>query len=158
MEKIIIAAVSKNNVIGNKGKIPWHSKDELKHFQETTTGFPVIMGRKTWQTINNPLKNRINIIISRNKSFWVYMDKVIVFNSPEETFEFCQNSGIEKAFIIGGGQIFQETIGIADSIILSRMDFETKGDVFFPEIDTEVWKEISNQKFTDFTVHYYIRK
>lgn len=158
MEKIIIATVSKNNVIGNKGKIPWHSKEELNHFKETTSGFPVIMGRKTWETINNPLKNRLNIIISRNKSLWIFLDKVIVFNSPEESFEFCQNSGIEKVFIIGGGQIFHETINSADSIILSRMNFETDGDVFFPEINMEVWKELSKQKHTDFTVHYYIRK
>ncbi len=158
MEKVLIAAVSKNNVIGSKGKLPWHSKEDLNHFKETTHGFPVIMGRKTWEAIKKPLSDRLNIIISHNKSFWTYIDKVIVFNSLDETFEFGNVSGFKKVFIIGGGEIFKQTIGIADSIILSRMNFESDGDVFFPEIDCEIWKEVSTQKYTDFTVHYYIRK
>ena len=158
MGKILIAAASKNNIIGKDGKLPWYSKEETEHFKKTTTGFPVIMGSKSWEGLDNPLVNRVNIVITRNKSFQIEHKDVIVFNSLEEAFDYCRNSGFEKIFIIGGGEIFKQTIDIADGIILSRMNFEADGDVSFPEINNEKWKEISSRKFTDFTVHYYIRK
>ena len=158
MEKFLIAAVSKNNFIGKEGKLPWHSKEETEHFKKTTTGFPVIMGRKSWEGLDKPLGKRVNIVITRNKSFQTNFNQAIFFHSLDDAFNYCRQSNFEKVFIIGGGDIFNQTINIADGIILSRMNFETDGDVSFPVINDEVWKEISSQKFTDFTVHYYIRK
>lgn len=156
MEIILIAAVSQNKVIGLKGSIPWHSKEEIRHFKETTTGFPIIMGRKTWYSLGKPLVNRINIIVTKNRE--LESNNTIIVYSLEEALEYCRNSFFKKVYIIGGGEIFNISLDIADKLIISRMNFETDGDVFFPEINTEIWKEISNKKYTDFTVHYYIRE
>ncbi len=147
-----------NNVIGFNGKLPWHSTEELKHFKNTTTGFPVLMGRKTWEAIGKPLDNRINIIITENKFFRTAFTNMIIQYSLIDAIDFCDQKGFEKIFIIGGGKIFEQAIHISDKIILSRMNFETDGDVFFPEIKNEIWQELSAEKFTDFTVHCYIRK
>ena len=157
MKRILIAAMAANNVIGRNGKIPWHSKEEINHFKKTTSGFAVILGRKTLDAIGAPLSNRINIVVTRNKMFKIESEKTVVFDSLESAFNYCDQSGFEKVFIIGGGEIFRQTIDEADEIILSQMNFQTDGDVYFPEIDTNRWKEKYSQKFTDFAVHYYIR-
>lgn len=158
MEKIIIAAISKNNVIGKDGKIPWHSKEELQHFKKTTMSFPVIMGRKTWEAIAKPLKGRLNVVITRNQDFTTQFHDVIVFQSLQLAFSYFSTSIYDKVFIIGGREIFSEAINKVDSLILSEMNFEIEGDTFFPEIDGTKWVLDSNELFTDFTVHHYIRK
>ena len=158
MEKIIIAAISKNNVIGLDGKVPWHSKEELQHFKQTTMSFPVIMGRKTWEAIAKPLEGRLNVIITRDQSFSTQFHEVIVFQSLQLAFSYFSTSIYNKVFIIGGGEIFSEAIDKVDSLFLSEMNFETEGDTFFPEIDGTKWVLDSNELFTDFTVHHYIRK
>ena len=157
MEKILIAAVSKNNVIANKGKIPWHSKEDLLHFKKTTSGFPVIMGRKTFETLNVPLSDRLNIVVTRNKSYRLNPNVIICY-SLKEAIDLCRNDGFDKVFIIGGGEIFNQIIDDSDQIILSQMDVKVEGDTFFPKFDLNLWEEKSIEKFTDFTVHYYIRR
>lgn len=158
MEKIIIAAISKNNVIGKDGKIPWHSKEELQHFKTTTMSFPVIMGRKTWEAIAKPLKGRLNVVITHDQNFSTQFHEVIVFQSLQLAFSYFSTSIYTKVFIIGGGEIFSEAIDKVDSLILSEMNFEIEGDTFFPEIDGTKWILDTNELFTDFTVHHYIRK
>ena len=158
MEKIIIAAISKNNVIGEDGKIPWHSKEELQHFKKTTMSFPVIMGRKTWEAISKPLAGRLNVVITRDQSFSTQFHEVIVFQSLQLAFSYFNTSIYKKVFVIGGGEIFSEAIDKVDSLILSEMNFETEGDTFFPEIDGTKWTLDTNELFTDFTVHHYMRK
>lgn len=158
MEKIIIAAVSKNNVIGEKGKLPWHNKEELRHFRNTTLGFPVIMGRKTWEAITHPLDNRLNIILTRNPDFSFSHPGVIVCRSIQEALSECSKRKFEKIFFIGGAEIFEQTINLADRIILSRMNFETEGDKFFVPINLAGWILESTETFTEFKVDYYIRR
>jgi dihydrofolate reductase len=158
LEKIIIAAISKNNVIGLDGKVPWHSKEELQHFKQTTMSFPVIMGRKTWEAFGKPLLGRLNVVITRDQSFSTQFHEVIVFQSLQLAFSYFSTSIYKKVFIIGGGEIFSEAIDKVDSLILSEMNFETEGDTFFPEIDGTKWTLETNELFTDFTVHHYIRK
>ncbi len=158
MKKIIVVAVSLNNVIGKDGKVPWHSQEELSHFKNTTSGYPVLMGRRTWQSIIKPLENRLNIILSRDKDYKSKHENVYIFTSFNDALQYCEKEKFEKIFIIGGGEIYKEVINFCDEIILSKMNFETDGDVFFPEIKSEMWEEISKKVFTDFTVHYYIRK
>jgi len=156
LEIILIAAVSQNDVIGNKGKIPWYSKEELNHFKDTTYGYPIIMGRKTFESLNQILSNRINIVLTKNKIF--NHQGTIGFNSFPDALKFCSNLNYEKVFIIGGGEVYKEAIEIADKLIISKMNFESDGDVFFPQIKNELWKEISIKRYKDFVVHYYIRK
>jgi len=158
LEKIIIAAISKNNVIGLDGKIPWHSKEELQHFKQTTMSFPVIMGRKTWEAIGKPLIGRLNVVITRDQSFSTQHREIVIFQSLQLAFSYFSTSIYKKVFIIGGGEIFLEAIDKVDSLILSEMNFETEGDTFFPEIDGTKWTLDTNELFTDFTVHHYIRK
>lgn len=153
MKKIIIAAVSENFVIGKNGTIPWHNKEELTHFRKTTIGFPVIMGRKTWQSIGKPLEDRINIVITHNVQ--EYPD-ILAFDSLSNAINYCEEK-FDKVFIIGGESIFKQSISFADEIILSKMKFIVDGDVYFPEIELNKWKLNSVKEFTDFTVHHYIR-
>jgi len=158
LRKVIIVAVSKNNVIGNRGKTPWFLKEEITHFKKTTSGFPVIMGRKTWESIGKPLPDRTNIILTRNKNYKPDFQNIVVCDSVENAIDYCTGKSYEKIFFIGGGEIFKEVIEDADELIISKMNFEAEGDVYFPRIDKNIWNEISIEKFTDFAVHYYIRK
>lgn len=158
MKVVLIAALTDKNIIASKGKIPWHSAEELQHFKITTTGFPIIMGRKTWDSIGKPLENRLNIIITNNKSFITSYDETKIFNSIEDAFLFCNDNGYDKVFVIGGSEIFQQTINLADELIISEIKNKYEGDLHFPEIDQNKWQELSQIEFTEFIVHYYIRK
>ncbi len=153
MKKIIIAAVSENFVIGKNGTVPWHNKEELTHFRKTTTGFPVIMGRKTWQSIGKPLENRVNIVITHDVKKYPH---ILAFNSLSNALDYCKEK-FDKVFIIGGESIFKQAILFADEIILSKMKLIVDGDAYFPEIELNKWKLNSIKEFTDFTVHHYIR-
>ncbi|MBA4406077.1 diacylglycerol kinase [bacterium] len=158
MKKIIIAAVSKNNVIGKDGKLPWHSKEELQHFKKITIGFPVIMGRKTWEVLGKPLEGRLNIVVTNNQDYTAPYREVVFFYSLKQALDFCKTSVYSKVFIIGGREIFNQIVDDADEMIISEMNFESEGDVYFPEVDGTKWQLDSNELFTDFTVHYYIRR
>jgi dihydrofolate reductase len=157
LKKIIIAAVSKNNVIGYQGSTPWHSTEELEFFKKTTIGFPVIMGRKTWESIGKPLPGRLNIVITKNKDYSIPYKEVIIFFSLNDALKYLETTTYQKAYIIGGGEIFQEAIGIADEIFISEMNFIAEGNVYSPEINKEKWATKSSENHADFVVHHYIR-
>lgn len=158
MKKILIAAVSRNNIIGSGDKVLWHSPEELKHFKKITIGSTVIMGRKTWEVIGKPLPGRLNIVISRNIEYTTPFKDVVIFNSLTQAFNFCGSSIYEKIFIIGGGEIYSQSINESDEIIISEMNFDASGDVYFPEIDGTLWVLDSSELKDDFTIHHYIRK
>lgn len=140
MKKIIIVAISQNNIIGRaNGEMPWHVKEEFKHFKDTTLGFPIIMGRKTFEALGKPLKGRINIVITRNKNYKMNFDDVIFFDSVEKSFEYCDQNNYKKVFVIGGGEIYSQAINIVDEMIISRMKFTAEGEVYFPEINDNDW-------------------
>jgi dihydrofolate reductase len=158
LKKIIIAAIAKNNVIGKQnGQMPWNVKEEFKHFKDTTFGFPVIMGRKTFETLGKPLKGRLNIIVTRNKNYNPSAD-VIIFDSLEKAIQFCDDSKYEKIFIIGGGEIYSQSIHLVDEMILSKMKFEAEGEVFFPLLNESEWdiEKIIDKEL--FEVFIYRRK
>lgn len=138
--------------------MPWHSKEEFKHFKETTTGFPVLMGRNTFESFGKPLKNRLNIIITRNPEKKYEFDELKYFASLEEAYKFCESEKYEKVFICGGGEIYRASINEADELIISVMKLETEGDTFFPEISDKLWKVTETKENTEFTVYYYSRK
>lgn len=159
MKKIIISAVAKNGVIGrSNGEIPWHSKEEFQHFKNTTLGFPVIMGRVTFDTLGKPLKGRLNIIITRNDKLNYNQTDLKIFNNLESAYAFCRMQNPDKIFIIGGAEIYRQAIKTADEMIISIMDFEAEGDVFFPEIDAAVWEIKNREKKQGFEVLFYMRK
>ncbi len=156
MELTIIVAVSKNGVIGNNGKMPWHSKEELIFFRGTTLGNPVIMGRKTFESLDKPLKGRENIILSKDNNLKVPQE-CNRFSSVGLALEYCKKQKYEKCFIIGGREIFEQTISLADSLIISEMNFESGGNVFFSKIDRNKWNLEEIKSYNDFNVNYYTR-
>jgi len=159
MLKIIIAAVAKNNIIGrSSGEMPWHSKKEFKHFKKTTLGFPVIMGRKSFESLGKPLKGRLNIVLTKNLKLGERFKEILIFDTLKNAYKFCKAKNYEKIFIIGGGQIFEKAISDADKMIISYMDFNAEGDVFFPNIRLSKWKITSKEKKTGFAIFTYERK
>ncbi len=159
MEKIIVAALAANNIIGNKEKIPWHSAEDLKYFKKTTYGYPVIMGRKTFESIGKPLEGRQNIVISKTKTSFNGSDNILVFNSLEKAYIFCQeNLKTDIVFIIGGGSIFKQTIKDADKMFISRMKNSYEGDVYFPSFSEMDWLILEIKNYNDFNLITYIRK
>lgn len=158
MEKIIIAAVSQNNVIGKNGSIPWHSREELQHFKRTTMGYPIIMGRKTFESIGKPLKGRVNIVITRNPNFGNDIEGIEKFYNLKDAIDFCETHNYEKVFFIGGEKIYKIAVNIADILLITRMNFEIQGDTFFPGINPLQWQLMEEILYDEFTVQKFVRK
>jgi dihydrofolate reductase len=135
---IIIAAMAENRVIGRDNRLPWAVREDLLHFKELTTGFPCIMGRKTWDSLpRRPLPRRPNLIISA--SLKTAPEGARVFPSLPEAIGFC--AGYEKVFICGGASIYREALPYANKMELTVIHGQYEGDAFFPEIDPRVWKK-----------------
>lgn len=159
MKKIIIAAVAKNNVIGRSdGKMPWYIKEEFEHFKKTTLGCPVIMGRKTFESLGSPLADRLNIVITRKISLKKQFSEIIIFESLKDAYEFCKSENFESIFIIGGSGIFHEAIKDVDEMIISHINFQAEGDVYFPKIDLNYWIRAVAEKRKEFEIVHYRRK
>ena len=140
----IIVAKAENNVIGNENQLIWHLPNDLKHFKNLTSGHPIIMGRKTFESIGKPLPNRTNIVITRNSNW--NADGVLTANSLEEAIEKAKELDPE-VFIIGGGNIYEQAMDWADALEVTEVHHSFEGDTKFPEIDLSVWKETSREKF-----------
>ena len=135
----LIAALGNNNVIGRDNSLPWHMPADLKWFQKTTTGHHVLMGRKTFQEIGRPLPNRTNVVITRNAGF--RPEGVAIARSLDEAISKAEAAGDPEIFIIGGADIFRQSLHIADRMYLTRIHAEPPGDTFFPEFDDVAeWK------------------
>ena len=144
----LIAAVSKNGVIGNEGDLPWNLPSDLKKFKEITDNKPIIMGRKTWDSIGRPLPNRDNIVISRNVNLEI--NGGIICSSPDEAISIAKikanERGGEELMVIGGGYIYKEFMDVADKLYITEVDLEVKGDAYFPKIDLELFNEVSREE------------
>ena len=159
MKKIIIVAVAQNGVIGkSNGEISWHVKEEFQHFKNTTMGFPMIMGRKTFNSLGKPLKGRPHLVVSRNKNLSISFEEVKIFLSIDEAIKGAEEYNKEKVFIIGGGEIYSQSINIVDEMLISFMKFEAEGDVYFPKIDNTIWQEESREKRDEFEIVKFVRK
>ena len=141
----IIAALSTNGVIGDKGKIPWFIRGELKRFKDITMGHNVVMGRKTFESIGKVLEGRRNIIISNNKSFQA--DGAIVENSLDSAISQCDKG--KDIFIIGGSKIYEMALKYCDYLYLTVIHKSFSGDTFFPEYDARKWTLISETRNYD---------
>ena len=137
----IIVAMSKNRVIGRDNDMPWHLSNDLKNFKKITMGKMVVMGRLTYQSIGRPLPNRQNIILSRN-----FVDtNVLIFNNLQEVLNFSKDE--DEVFIIGGEDIYRQTINKANKIYLTTIDEEIAGDKYFPDINLSSWDKISSENY-----------
>lgn len=127
----IIAVISENRALGKDNKLLWHIPEDMKRFKNITTGHPIIMGRKTFESLGRPLPNRTNIVITRNASFNVA--GAVMVSSLDESLEKARQTEKDEIFIIGGGQIFKEAMSIADKLYLTIVQGEYEADTFFPE-------------------------
>jgi dihydrofolate reductase len=134
----IIAAMARNRAIGLSGEMPWHLPGELKHFKETTMGKPIVMGRKTWESIGRPLPGRQNIVVTRNRSLQARGCEVA--GSLDEAVRMA---GGEEVMIIGGGQLYTQALAVSDRMILTLVDCESEADTWFPEWQSNDWRRIS---------------
>lgn len=125
-----------NREIGVENQLPWHLPKDLKHFKEITSGHPIIMGRKTYESIGKPLPNRTNIVISRKKDW--FEEGILIVGSIKEAIKFGQKID-EDIFIIGGGNIFEQTMDIADKLEVTEIKTNIEADTFFPKIDPKIW-------------------
>lgn len=137
----IIAAIGKNNELGKGNTLLWHMPADMKHFREKTAGHSVIMGRKTFESLKGPLPNRRNIVITRDKNY--KKENIEIVYSLEEAVE--QTKSEQEVFVIGGAEIYKQSMLIADRLYITHIDGEDKdADAFFPEIIPIVWNEISH--------------
>ena len=139
----IIAGIGKNNELGKDNQLLWKLPADMKHFRETTSGHPVIMGRKTHESIGRPLPNRRNIVVTRDQDY--VKDGIEVVHSIEEALALFENSD-EEVFNIGGAQIYTEGITFADKLYITHVDATFDADTFFPSIG-DSWQKISEEKY-----------
>jgi dihydrofolate reductase len=143
MTIVLVAAIGENNVIGNKGKLPWHLRSDLRHFRALTLDKPVIMGRKTFQSIGHTLDRRTNIVVSRDKKF--APEGVTVAPSLKAALEIAktdaQRRGNDDIIVIGGSAIFAEAMPLADRLEITHVHAAPEGDAFFPPIEFKDWRE-----------------
>lgn len=137
----IIVAVSRNNVIGREGRLPWKLSDDLRHFKATTLGKPIIMGRKTWESIGKPLPGRQNIVITRQRGFVAKGCDVAA--SVEAAIALASEA--EELMVIGGTQIYEMFLPRAERLYVTRVHAVVEGDAFFPSIDENQWKLLTDE-------------
>jgi dihydrofolate reductase len=158
----IIAAVSENNALGKDNQLLWHLPEDFKRFKTLTSGHYIIVGRKTFESFPKPLPNRTHIIITRQNDYQA-PEGCVVVSSLEKAMALCPAN--EEAFVIGGGEIYQQAINIVDKIDVTRVHTTIDADTFFPEIDTNIWKLVfeefhpKDEKHAfDFTFLTYVRR
>jgi dihydrofolate reductase len=167
MKIIVVAAIGENNVIGNKGKLPWRLKSDLRHFRALTLDKPVIMGRKTYQSIGKALDRRTSIVVTRDAKF--NADGVETAPTLKAALEIARKDaarrGSDEIMVIGGSAIFAEAMPLADRLEITHVHASPQGDAFFPPIDVKHWREEKREKRAagaeddaSYTVATYIRR
>ena len=138
----IIVAIAENGVIGDKNALLWNIKEDMRRFRTTTTGHPVVMGRKTYESIGRPLPKRTNVVVTRGDSEFEGCE---VAHSLEEVIAMFPAE--EEVFIIGGAQIYAQALSLADKIYLTIVHKEYEGDTSFPKFDMSEWQEVAREEF-----------
>ncbi len=135
-----IVAVAKNGAIGLNNEIPWYLPADLAYFKKRTMGHHILMGRNSFRSIGRPLPNRTNVVITRDPYFTA--NGVLVAHSVEEALGMAFDNGETEAFIIGGGEIYRQSLELCDRLYLTEVAIEPEGDVFFPDIEPAEWREV----------------
>lgn len=164
MQLSIIVAASENNIIGQGNKLPWHLSEDLKFFKETTMGKPIVMGRKTYESIGKPLPGRMNIVLSK-KVGW-RPDGVEVVSSISEALGVAESKAaadnVDELFVIGGEQIYTLALPLADRVYLTRVHLKIEGDAHFADLSDKEWRQVRSREAkedhdTPFTFFTYER-
>ena len=140
----LLAAVAANGTIGAEGKLPWHLPEDLQHFKRLTLGHPVIMGRKTWESLRGPLPGRENIVVSRQRGY--NAPGAAVASSLDAALALC--AGEKVIFVIGGTQIFREALPVASGLVMTEIKKDYPGDAVFPPYDRSHWRETQREAHT----------
>ncbi len=148
----IIVAIAQNHVIGKDNQLIWHLPNDLKFFKATTSGHPIIMGRKTFESIGKPLPNRTNIVISRNAGLKI--EGCICVTSIEEAVEAARTTNATECFVIGGAEIYQQALPLTSKIYLTEVKSNVDGNVFF-EFDKSKWEEILREDYVKDKTHAF---
>lgn len=158
-----IVAVAHDNVIGKDNDIPWYLPADLKYFKKVTTGHHILMGRKCYASIGKPLPNRTNIIVTRDPFF--ISSNCLVAHSIQEGMEKAYDNKEEELFVIGGGTIYEQTMDMWDRLYITKVDVAAEGDIYFPEVNMDEWKLVSEEAHKadekneyDYTFYTYDRK
>lgn len=153
MKLVIIAAMSRNRIIGKDGKLPWHISEDLKRFKRLTTGHTVLMGRKTFESLGKPLSNRRNVVLTSRK-----IPGVETYPTLAQALQALENE--EKVFVIGGGEIFAQLLDHADELHLTLVDREIDGDTYFPPYEHLIgtrYKLVAREEHVGFVFEDYVR-
>jgi dihydrofolate reductase len=145
---VLIAAVAENGVIGRNNALPWHIRSDLQHFKRLTVGRPVVMGRKTYESIGKPLKDRTNIVITRDPGYAA--EGIVVAHGLDTAMQMARDDakerGADSIAVIGGSGVFNETLPMADRLEITEVHASPEGDTFFPPIDTKNWRETARMR------------
>ncbi|MCH8499738.1 MAG: dihydrofolate reductase [Marinobacter sp.] len=151
MRKAIIVAMARNRVIGKNNALPWYLPGDLKYFKQVTMGKPVIMGRKTFESIGRPLPGRLNVVITRNPD-WQAPAGVLVVTSLADALVKAEAQAVieggDEIMIIGGGQIYTEALPLVERLYLTQVHADVAGDAYFPEVDLDTWQELGREDFS----------
>ena len=140
----IVAAVASNGTIGARGRLPWHLPGDLKHFKSLTLGHPVIMGRRTWESLGRPLPGRENIVVTRKAGYEA--PGAAVASSLDAALALCAGEAV--AFVIGGSELYAAAVPIAAGLVLTEIHRDYEGDARFPEYDRSHWRETRRERHT----------
>ncbi len=158
MKIIIIAAISHNGAIGRDNDIPWHYPQDMQHFRKTTRGYPVIAGRKTYESFQvRPLPRRLNIVLSRNPHYKAE-GGVPVCANLQQAIERAREENKDKVFILGGAQIYRQALALSDEMVLTFVPDKIEGDAFFPAWDRNEWDEVERREEGELVFATYRRK
>jgi dihydrofolate reductase len=149
----LLVAAGENNAIGKDGNLLWHLPNDLKYFKGLTWGMPVVMGRKTFESVNKPFTGRFNIVLT-NQREWIH-ENVMTAHSFEEAIRHAEITDAKELFVIGGGELYRQTIAMASVIYLTRVHVSLEADTFFPEIDAALWKLKSSVPMTADAKHAF---
>ncbi len=149
----LVVAAAENNVIGKDNQLIWHLPNDLKFFKNITWGMVVVMGRKTFEAVNKPLPGRINIVITRQADWTT--EGVITATDLNDALKKAAETNCKEVFVIGGGEIYKQSMAIANKIYITRVHASPEGDTFFPVIDESQWKLTSNEDFEADAKHAY---
>lgn len=138
----IIAAIGKNNALGKNNQLLWKLPKDMKHFKSLTENHPVVMGRKTYESIGKPLPNRTNIVVSRRENW--FSEDILIVSKLKEAIKFAKKIN-EDIFILGGGDIYKQTIELADKLEITFVDDDFEADTFFPKIDSKIWQKTDEE-------------
>jgi dihydrofolate reductase len=145
---VLVAAIGENNVIGRDGQLPWRLKSDLKHFRELTIGKPVVMGRKTFESIGKPLGGRTNIVLTRDLS--VKVPGGVLATTLDAALDYAREDarkrGVDEIMVIGGSDVFADTMPLAHRLEITHVHAAPEGDAYFPPIDPAVWREVERRE------------